>query len=189
MHFKIWLIIKSYLGLSFHTHFGNVPCSKKWIRVRHNLFPACWVLKISRICPRQTLREAGVPPLHPCLCRWKLTKDAGNIQLLRCTGTATESWLLSWPHESIQNVGSTTTMNSRGGQEYVCKLSSVKQLCRPEVNVYLALQRRLYEMCRYLVASPRACRCGLGQKEISYGLARDRQELSETEQAFISVPA
>lgn len=116
-------------------------------------------------------------------------KMPGDIQLLRCTETATESWLFSWPHESSQNVGTTTTRSSRGGQEYVCKLSFVKQLCQPEVNVYLALQRKLYEMCRYLMASPRVCHCGLGQKEISYGLARDRQELSETEHAFISVPA
>lgn len=43
-------------------------------------------------------------------------------------------------------------------------------------------------MCRCPVVSPRVLHCGLGQKEISYGLARDSQGLCGTERVFMSVP-
>ena len=38
------------------------------------------------------------------------------------------------------------------------------------------------------MASPRVLHCGLGQEEVSYGLARDSQGLCGIERVFMSVP-
>lgn len=43
-------------------------------------------------------------------------------------------------------------------------------------------------MCSYPVVSSGVLHCGLGQKEISSGLAKDSQELCGIERVFISAP-
>lgn len=154
------------------------------LELGHHFLPVNWVLETSRTCPRSQpetpLAQRSVKAHRGCRGAFSCSDALGLPLHTSC--------LLSWPEGSSQEFGAATTVSSRGTHEYVWKLRPGNRLCRLEANICLAYKRGCYEMCRCPVASPRVLHCGLGQKEISYGLAKDSQGLCGIERVFISVP-